>query len=132
LRLTALVAAGILAASVANAQPADPVVPVQGGEVRGAATADALVFRAIPYAAPPLGELRWRAPQPVRPWEGVRDATHDGPACLQNSEGWNRDHRRRRLRRSSRGDQSGRGDEAPQPQGSTFSASLPSRTSDSE
>lgn len=90
MRLTALVGAGVLAASVASAQPAGPVVAVPGGEVRGAATADALVFRAIPYAAPPLGELRWRAPQPVRPWEGVRDATHDGPACLQNSEGWNR------------------------------------------
>jgi para-nitrobenzyl esterase len=90
LRLTALVGAGVLAASVASAQPASPVVAVPGGEVRGAATADALVFRAIPYAAPPLGELRWRAPQPVRAWEGVRDATHDGPACLQNSEGWNR------------------------------------------
>jgi para-nitrobenzyl esterase len=63
---------------------------VPGGDVRGAATVDALVFRAIPYAAPPLADLRWRAPQPVQPWQGVRDATKNGPACLQNSEGWNK------------------------------------------
>jgi para-nitrobenzyl esterase len=90
LRLTATLAAIGLTATAAFAQPAAPVVSVPGGEVRGAATDDALVFRAVPYAAPPLGDLRWRAPQPVRPWPGVRDATHNGPACLQNSEGWNK------------------------------------------
>jgi para-nitrobenzyl esterase len=90
LRLTAFLVATALAAAAASAQPAAPVVAVSGGEVRGAATADALVFRAIPYAAPPLADLRWRAPQPVRPWQGVRDATKNGPACLQNSEGWNK------------------------------------------
>jgi para-nitrobenzyl esterase len=90
LRLSALVAAAILAATAASAQQANPVVAVPGGEVRGAAADGALVFRAIPYAAPPLADLRWRAPQPVRPWQGVRDATRNGPACLQNLEGWNR------------------------------------------
>ena len=90
MRLTATLAAIGLTATAAFAQPAAPVVSVPGGEVRGAATDDALVFRAVPYAAPPLGDLRWRAPQPVRPWPGVRDATHNGPACLQNSEGWNK------------------------------------------
>jgi para-nitrobenzyl esterase len=90
LRLRALLAALGLLASAASAQNAAPVVAVSGGEVRGEATEDALVFRAIPYAAPPLASLRWRAPQPIRPWQGVRDATRDGPACLQNSEGWNK------------------------------------------
>jgi para-nitrobenzyl esterase len=90
LRLTAALAPIGLAAAAASAQPAAPVVAVPGGEVRGTATNDALVFRAIPYAAPPLGDLRWRAPQPVPAWQGVRDGTRNGPACLQYSEGWNR------------------------------------------
>ena len=41
------------------------------------------IFRGIPYAAPPVGEARWRAPLPVANWEGVRDATKFGPACIQ-------------------------------------------------
>ena len=40
-------------------------------------------FRGIPFAAPPVGPLRWRAPEPVAPWRGVRDATHFGPRCVQ-------------------------------------------------
>jgi para-nitrobenzyl esterase len=41
------------------------------------------VFRGIPYAAPPLGELRWKAPQPVAPWSGIRPATRPGPWAAQ-------------------------------------------------
>ena len=41
------------------------------------------VFRGIPYAAPPVGDLRWRAPQPAAKWEGVRKATEFGRACMQ-------------------------------------------------
>jgi para-nitrobenzyl esterase len=88
--LRALVAAAALVATAASGQPAAPVAAVPGGKVRGEAAGGALVFRAIPYAAPPLADLRWRPPQPVRPWQGVRDATQNGPACLQNSEGWNK------------------------------------------
>lgn len=40
-------------------------------------------FLGIPYAAPPTGENRWRAPQPVEPWPGVRDATRYAPDCPQ-------------------------------------------------
>ena len=46
--------------------------------------ADGVVrFLGVPYAAPPLGPLRWRAPQPVAPWSGLREARHFGPACPQ-------------------------------------------------
>ena len=41
------------------------------------------VFRGIPYAAPPVGDLRWREPQPAAPWKGVRKATEFGPRCVQ-------------------------------------------------
>ncbi len=90
MRLGLFLGAALLVATAAGAQRAAPLVAVPGGEVRGEAVGEALVFRAIPYAAPPLADLRWRAPQPVRPWQGVRNAARNGPACLQNSEGWNK------------------------------------------
>jgi para-nitrobenzyl esterase len=84
------VAVLLLAAPAAASQGRLVDVQVPGGTVRGSGSGDELVFRAVPYAAPPLGDLRWRPPQPVKAWPGVRDATRNGPACLQNSEGWNR------------------------------------------
>ena len=69
---------------------AAPVVSVTGGQVAGSEVPGAIVFRGIPYAAPPLGGLRWRAPQPVRRWTGIRADDPDAPACLQNDYGWNR------------------------------------------
>ena len=44
-------------------------------------------FQAIPYAAPPVAGLRWRSPQPVTPWTGVRDATRAGQRCPQQASG---------------------------------------------
>jgi para-nitrobenzyl esterase len=67
-------------------------LPVAEGTVRGEQLADgSLVFRGIPYAAPPVGKNRWRAPQPVAPWSGVRDATKPAATCIQHNEGWNAD-----------------------------------------
>jgi para-nitrobenzyl esterase len=54
------------------------------GAVRGLARKGARHFLGIPYAAPPVGELRWKAPRPAAAWSGVRDATERGPACAQN------------------------------------------------
>jgi para-nitrobenzyl esterase len=60
-----------------------PVVRTGGGLVRGAGAAGVDSFLGLPYAAPPTGNLRWRAPQPAAAWTGVRDATTFGPSCPQ-------------------------------------------------
>jgi len=67
-----------------------PVVTVTGGQIRGRSTPDGgAAFKGIPYARPPLGGLRWREPQPVAPWTGIRDAAAFSAPCTQLSEGWN-------------------------------------------
>ena len=58
-------------------------VKAPAGCFKGLIEADVRSFRGIPYAQPPLGELRWKAPQPVEPLEGVYDATRFGPRCVQ-------------------------------------------------
>ena len=58
-----------------------PVAPTNSGQVRGVINGDVEGFLGIPYAAPPVGDLRWRAPQPVRSWTDVRDASKFGPYC---------------------------------------------------
>ena len=57
----------------------EPVVRTGGGQVRGRAGDGVAVFRGIPFAQPPVGDLRFAAPRPARPWEGVRDAAAFGP-----------------------------------------------------
>jgi para-nitrobenzyl esterase len=59
------------------------VARVDSGTVRGEADADVIRFSGIPYAAPPVGDRRWTAPRPPRPWTGVRDATIPAPICPQ-------------------------------------------------
>lgn len=81
-----------LALAVAAAATA-PVVQTQSGPIRGEPQADGRVlFHAIPFAAPPVGELRWRPPAPVRPWQDVREAAVAAPACPQIDYGWNHEN----------------------------------------
>jgi para-nitrobenzyl esterase len=68
-------------------------VAVTGGRVRGGPRRSGALFAGIPYAQPPVGALRWRAPQPVKPWAGVRDAMRPGPSALQPDQGWNHSQR---------------------------------------
>lgn len=58
-------------------------VTVEAGAVQGVTQGDVDVWLAVPYAEPPVGNLRWRAPSPQRPWEGIRDAGKAGPSCMQ-------------------------------------------------
>jgi para-nitrobenzyl esterase len=59
---------------------------VEGGLIEGLRQNGISVYRGIPFAAPPVGELRWRAPDAVIPWEGVRDASAFSPVCMQSGE----------------------------------------------
>lgn len=61
-------------------------VKVEGGLVAGVPGKDTSItaFKGIPFASPPVGDLRWRAPQPVKAWQGVRKADHFGDSCVQN------------------------------------------------
>lgn len=63
----------------------DLKVSVASGALAGLASRDGLVrsFKGIPYAAPPVGALRWRPPQEVAAWGGTREATRFGPVCPQ-------------------------------------------------
>lgn len=74
---------GALALGFSAQSMAQTVVSTTGGEIRGKASSGAEAFLGIPYAAPPVGELRWREPQAALPWQGVRDATSFGPVCQQ-------------------------------------------------
>ena len=66
----------------------NPVLTIEGGKVQGVETSTdgVIVYKGIPYAAPPVGDLRWREPQPVLPWEGVKIAGTFGPAAVQNDQ----------------------------------------------
>ena len=59
------------------------LVETEAGQIEGTIENGIKVFRGIPYAAPPVGDLRWKEPQPVEPWDGVRQTVEFGPACPQ-------------------------------------------------
>ena len=59
-------------------------VKIDSGKLKGASKDGVTSFKGIPFAAAPVGDLRWRPPQPVTPWTDVRDATKYGPDCAQN------------------------------------------------
>jgi len=67
-------------ASFAGAQD---IVSIDTGRIQGSTEAGVIAFKGIPFAAPPVGELRWRPPQPVAKWSGVRQATRFGHDCMQ-------------------------------------------------
>jgi len=70
-----------------TASTSEPVVQIGAGALRGTKAGSSIAFRGIPYARPPTGELRWQAPQPPLPWQGVREALQPGSACTQRTSG---------------------------------------------
>jgi para-nitrobenzyl esterase len=60
-----------------------PIAKVETGSLQGVTEYNMTVFKNIPYAAPPVGDLRWRPPQPAASWSGTRDASKFGDSCPQ-------------------------------------------------
>ncbi|WP_084419747.1 carboxylesterase family protein [Henriciella litoralis] len=81
-----LLAASIFLMSACATAPQTPrpdaLVSTTSGTLQGASVEGVDVYRGVPFAAPPVGELRWKAPQPMS-WDGVYQATQDKPACVQ-------------------------------------------------
>ncbi len=74
----------LLAAALSGfAFTANETIKVDGGLISGTAADGVRTFKGIPFAAPPVGELRWKAPQPVVAWDGVRKCEAFGPECPQ-------------------------------------------------
>ena len=84
--LTKLFVATMLLCVVCACSKGEPgKVKVEGGWIQGTVTDGLAIYKGIPFATPPVGNLRWKAPQPVQKWEGVKDATKFGPGPMQNS-----------------------------------------------
>lgn len=73
----------VVLSAIAFAKP----VKVDGGLIEGVPgeTAGTTIYRGIPFAAPPTGDLRWQEPQPVKPWSGVRSGKDFGASCMQTN-----------------------------------------------
>jgi para-nitrobenzyl esterase len=79
--LTLFAASGLFAQ--AKDEPAPPLVKTTDGLLEGVYASGINIFRGIPFAQPPVGNLRWREPMPVKPWKGTRKADHFGPRAMQ-------------------------------------------------
>jgi len=75
----------VLGACTAKEASVEEKVQVESGYISGFQDMESGVisFKGIPFAAPPVGDLRWKAPQPVEPWEGTRECTSFGPSPVQ-------------------------------------------------
>src|ERR1700761_1608051 len=83
--VAAAVAPSAAAGATAGGGGSGPVVATADGLLRGTTTAGTREFLGVPYAAPPVGNLRWRPPQPAARWRGVRAATSFAPHCPQSA-----------------------------------------------
>jgi para-nitrobenzyl esterase len=85
--LSALTAAGailfVTGQACAQVQGTATMATLEAGTVRGVLANSVISWKGIPYAAAPVGDLRWRNPQPVLPWTGVKETNRFGPACMQ-------------------------------------------------
>ena len=84
----AIVAAAAAWVSARAEKPFATEVAVESGALAGVVGDGVLSFKGVPFAAPPIGELRWRAPQPVTKWAGIRKADAFGHDCMQLPFRW--------------------------------------------
>ena len=77
---------GYVAQTAAPAGGAPQVVKIRQGALKGSVTDGVAYHLGIPYAAPPVGDLRWKPPRPAAGWDGERDATQAGPGCQRNED----------------------------------------------
>lgn len=75
----------LLSWALSSCSESNPTLTIEGGQITGVPTATkgVIAYKGIPFAAPPVGELRWKEPQPVIPWEGVKKADSYGAAAMQ-------------------------------------------------
>ena len=85
MRIESFFAAVLAAAALAGCQPANPVLDIEGGQIQGVESSvkGVYIYKGIPFAAPPVGDLRWQEPQPVVPWEGVKQADTFSAGAVQ-------------------------------------------------
>ena len=84
MRKIILSAIALIVSTFAFAQTRTAPVKVEGGMIEGVVIDGVNTYLGIPFAAPPVGELRWKKPQPVQPWQGVRFCDRFAPAPMQN------------------------------------------------
>jgi para-nitrobenzyl esterase len=78
-----VVAVALIGVASVLGRAAGDVVTIDGGKLRGTSADGVRVFKGIPFAAPPIGERRWKPPQPVTAWSGVKNADAFGAQCMQ-------------------------------------------------
>src|SRR5262245_18720499 len=83
--IASLTAVSASASTVDRSTNGGPVIQTAGGAVLGKTAGTVDEFLGVPYAAPPVGALRWQPPQPATHWQGVRDATQFAPHCAQSA-----------------------------------------------
>ena len=85
MRIESFFAAVLTAVALVGCNPANPVLEIDGGKIQGVESSvkGVYIYKGIPFAAPPVGDLRWKEPQPVVPWEGVKVADTFGPGAMQ-------------------------------------------------
>lgn len=81
--IATMIVLGTIPTMASATTPPDEVVRLEGGLARGTTADGVLSWKGIPFAAPPTGSLRWRPPQPIAAWEGVRDASAYQHDCMQ-------------------------------------------------
>src|SRR5512146_2175413 len=83
MKTTSVVALLMLCSAGAGVAQQPAPIKVEGGLVQGTSENGLTVYRGIPFAAPPVGDLRWQAPRPAAKWRGVQQATKFAPGCFQ-------------------------------------------------